>query len=114
MVKRNARRLLNLVNQLLDFRKLEEHELKLNCSETDMVAFLKETAESFRDIADRKQIQFSFKSELEHFHTIFDRDKIERVIFNLLGNAFKFTGKDGKVSLAICQPAGSGRWMAAL
>jgi signal transduction histidine kinase/ligand-binding sensor domain-containing protein/DNA-binding response OmpR family regulator len=103
MVKRNARRLLNLVNQLLDFRKLEEQELKLNCNETDMVAFLKETAESFRDIAERKQIRFSFKSDLDHFHTILDRDKIERVVFNLLGNAFKFTGKDGEVALAIRQ-----------
>ena len=108
MVKRNARRLLNLVNQLLDFRKLEEQELKLNCSETDIVAFLKETGESFRDIAERKQIRFTFKSELEHFHTMFDRDKIERVVFNLLGNAFKFTGKDGEVSLTITQPDPSG------
>jgi len=108
LVRRNARRLLNLVNQLLDFRKLEEHELKLNCSETDLVAFLRETAESFRDIADRKQIRFSFKSELEYFYTIFDRDKIERVVFNLLGNAFKFTGKDGNVSLAIGRGAGFG------
>ncbi|HWB93774.1 MAG TPA: two-component regulator propeller domain-containing protein [Puia sp.] len=108
MVKRNARRLLNLVNQLLDFRKLEEHELKLNCHETDIVAFLKETAESFRDIAERKQIRFSFKSEFEHFPTIFDRDKIERVIFNLLGNAFKFTGKDGEVALTIRQAENPG------
>lgn len=103
MVKRNARRLLNLVNQLLDFRKLEDHELKLNCDEADIVAFLKETAESFRDIAERKQIRFSFESGLEQFHTIFDRDKMERIVFNLLGNAFKFTGKNGEVNLAIRQ-----------
>ncbi|HVS95604.1 MAG TPA: two-component regulator propeller domain-containing protein [Puia sp.] len=108
MVKRNARRLLNLVNQLLDFRKLEEHELKLNCNEADFVAFVKETAESFRDIAERKQIGYSFKSEMEDYPTIFDRDKIERVIFNLLGNAFKFTGKDGQVSLTVRQAQTSG------
>jgi signal transduction histidine kinase/ligand-binding sensor domain-containing protein/DNA-binding response OmpR family regulator len=108
MVRRNARRLLNLVNQLLDLRKLEEHELKLNCNEGDIVAFLKETAESFRDIAERKHIRFTFKSELGHFPTIFDRDKIERVVFNLLGNAFKFTGKEGEVSLVVRQAEASG------
>src|SRR6185503_16001772 len=52
MVKRNARRLLNLVNQLLDFRKLEEHELKLNLSEGDIISFLKDASESFSDMAD--------------------------------------------------------------
>jgi len=103
MVKRNARRLLNLVNQLLDFRKLVDRELKLNCTEGDIVPFLREAAESFRDIAERKQIEFTFRTGLNHFYTLFDRDKIERVLFNLLGNAFKFTGKDGKISLEIKQ-----------
>jgi signal transduction histidine kinase/ligand-binding sensor domain-containing protein/DNA-binding response OmpR family regulator len=103
MVKRNARRLLNLVNQLLDFRKLEDHELRLNCAEGDIVAFIKETAESFRDIAERKQIDFTLKTGPGNFYTAFDRDKIERVLFNLLGNAFKFTGKNGRVSLEIRQ-----------
>ncbi|HVU94276.1 MAG TPA: two-component regulator propeller domain-containing protein [Puia sp.] len=108
MVKRNARRLLNLVNQLLDFRKLEEHELKLNCTKGDIVAFVKDTAESFRDIAERKHIRFTFKSQLGHFPTLFDRDKIERIVFNLLGNAFKFTGKDGEVLLEIRHAETSG------
>ncbi|MDO6434784.1 two-component regulator propeller domain-containing protein [Flavitalea sp. BT771] len=101
MVKRNARRLLNLVNQLLDFRKLEEHELKLNCIEADIVPFIRETAESFRDIAERKQIHFAFRTEVGQFYTSFDKEKIERILFNLLGNAFKFTGKEGKISLEL-------------
>ena len=101
MLKRNSRRLLNLVNQLLDFRKLEEHESKLNCTEGDIVPFLKEAAESFSDIAERKHIVLSFHTAVDHYYTFFDRDKIERVIFNLLGNAFKFTGKDGRVSLEV-------------
>jgi len=103
MVKRNARRLLNLVNQLLDFRKLEEQELKLNSTEGDFVAFVKEAAESFRDLAERRHIHFSCASTLAHYYTLFDKDKIERVLFNLLSNAFKFTGKDGTVSLEIKQ-----------
>lgn len=101
MVKRNARRLLNLVNQLLDFRKLEEHELKLNCTEGDIVSFIRDTAESFQDIAERKQIRFGFQTEVGYYFTSFDRDKIERVLFNLLGNAFKFTPKDGSISLVV-------------
>jgi signal transduction histidine kinase/ligand-binding sensor domain-containing protein/DNA-binding response OmpR family regulator len=103
MVKRNARRLLNLVNQLLDFRKLEEHELRLNASDGDIISFLKEAAESFRDIAERKQIHFAFSSTVSRYYTSFDRDKIERVLFNLLGNAFKFTQKGGWVSLKVEQ-----------
>ena len=103
MVKRNARRLLNLVNQLLDFRKLVDHELKLNCTNGDIVPFLREAAEAFRDIAERKEIHFSFKSTVDCFYTSFDKDKIERALFNVLGNALKFTGKDGKVSLEITQ-----------
>jgi signal transduction histidine kinase/ligand-binding sensor domain-containing protein/DNA-binding response OmpR family regulator len=108
MLKRNARRLLNLVNQLLDFRRLEDHESKLNCAEGDIVPFLREAAESFTDIAERKQIRFRFRSELNHFYTSFDRDKIERVVFNLLGNAFKFTGKEGEVSLDVKRGEESG------
>ena len=103
MVKRNARRLLNLVNQLLDFRKLVDQELTLNRTEDDIVHFLREAAESFRDIAERKQIRFSFFTGLNHFYTLFDRDKIERILFNLLGNAFKFTGANGKVTLELRQ-----------
>ena len=103
MVRRNARRLLNLVNQLLDFRKLVDQELKLSCTEGDIVPFLEEAAESFRDIAECKQIEFTFRTGLNHFYTCFDKDKIERVLFNLLGNAFKFTGSNGKISLEIKQ-----------
>ncbi|HXD77485.1 MAG TPA: two-component regulator propeller domain-containing protein [Puia sp.] len=113
MLKRNARRLLNLVNQLLDFRKLEDHETKLNCTQGDLVSFLTEAAESFRDIAERKQIRFVCESEIGRYYTVFDRDKIERILFNLLGNAFKFTGKDGTVSLRIGgKPSGNDVWFA--
>lgn len=101
LIKRNARRLLNLVNQLLDFRKLEERELKLNLTENDLVFFIKEVGDSFKDIAERRKIDFSFSSSLSHYHTTFDRDKIERALFNLLSNAFKFTKENGKISLKI-------------
>jgi signal transduction histidine kinase/ligand-binding sensor domain-containing protein/DNA-binding response OmpR family regulator len=101
MVRRNARRLLNLVNQLLDFRNIEERELKLNTAEGDFVAFARDVAESFKDLSERKQIRLEFRSAVRFYFTQFDHDKIERVIFNLLSNAFKFTLKGGNVAFAI-------------
>lgn len=108
LVKRNARRLLNLVNQLLDFRKLEEQEQKINLTEGDIVFFIGEVVESFKDISERRQINFSFTSALSRFYTAFDRDKIERILFNLLSNAFKFTPKGGQISLSIDHNPASG------
>lgn len=101
MIKRNGRRLLNLVNQLLDFRKMEEHELKLHESEGELVAFVKEVSDSFKDLSERKKIAFAVSSEIEHLHTRFDHDKLERILFNLLSNAFKFTLEGGRVRLAL-------------
>ncbi|HVW60081.1 MAG TPA: two-component regulator propeller domain-containing protein, partial [Puia sp.] len=101
MIRRNARRLLNLVNQLLDFRKMEEQELKLQLSEGELVAFVKEIGHSFMDMSERKRIQFRFETDIGQMFALFDRDKIERILFNLLSNAFKFTLEGGKITLAL-------------
>src|SRR5688500_4178534 len=101
MIKRNGKRLLNLVNQLLDFRKMEEDELKINTSEGELISFIKEAADSFKDLAERKKIDFVFKTQIDQFFTLFDHDKIERILFNLLSNAFKFTLEGGRISLEL-------------
>jgi signal transduction histidine kinase/DNA-binding response OmpR family regulator/ligand-binding sensor domain-containing protein len=101
MIKRNARRLLNLVNQLLDFRKMEEHELKLHASEGELVSFVKEVSDSFKDLSERKKIDFVFHSYIDQLYTLFDHDKLERILFNLLSNAFKFTLEGGAISLEL-------------
>ena len=101
LVNRNARRLLNLVNQLLDFRRMEYQELKLHEKNGDIIGFIKELAYAFTDIADQKDITFIFDSEAESFHTSFDHDKIERILFNLLSNAYKFTHEGGQVSVLL-------------
>ena len=101
MVKRNARRLLNLVNQLLDFRKMEEQELKLITSSGEIVSFIRDISESFTDLSERKHIHFTFSSQIESFYTSFDHDKVERILFNLLSNAFKFTEEGGNISLEV-------------
>ncbi|WP_207420919.1 hybrid sensor histidine kinase/response regulator transcription factor [Desertivirga brevis] len=101
MIHRNARRLLNLVNQLLDFRKMEERELRLYLRMGDLIDFIKDTFFSFTDIADKKHIRFTFKSDIDSLNSEFDHDKIERILFNLLSNAFKFTQNEGEISLEI-------------
>lgn len=101
MIKRNGKRLLNLVNQLLDFRKMEFKELKLSLTKGDIIHFIKDVAASFADIADQNRISYLFESEIDSFVTKFDRDKIERVLFNLLSNAFKFTPSGGHISVFV-------------
>lgn len=101
MIGKNARRLLNLVNQLLDFRKMEVQELKLHRKPGDIVKFIGEISLSFTDIADEKQIDFIFDTTVDSLFTSFDHDKIERILFNLISNAFKFTPAGGHVSVLL-------------
>ncbi|MCR8558068.1 response regulator [Mucilaginibacter sp. BJC16-A38] len=101
LVNRNAKRLLNLVNQLLDFRKMEYQELKLHERNGEIIGFIKELSYAFTDIADQKNIRFIFDTEIELFYTAFDHDKIERILFNLLSNAYKFTHEGGQVSVLL-------------
>lgn len=101
MIKRNGRRLLNLVNQLLDFRKMEFKELKLSLTRGDVVAFIKEVSVSFSDIAVQKNLRYVFDSDIESLVTEFDQDKLERILFNLLSNAFKFTPSGGHICVLL-------------
>jgi signal transduction histidine kinase/ligand-binding sensor domain-containing protein/DNA-binding response OmpR family regulator len=101
LIKRNSRRLLNLVNQLLDFRKMEERELKLQCTEGDIVLFVKDIFDSFNDLAKRKKIDYRFYSAQQEMALLFDHDKVERMLFNILSNAFKFTPQFGSVEVTL-------------
>ena len=101
LIRRNARRLLHHVNQLLDFRKMEVNELKLYLREGDVVKFVRESSLSFADLADKKNITFSYTEDLRSLVTRFDHDKLERILFNLLSNAFKFTPENGAVGVAV-------------
>jgi len=101
MIQRNGRRLLNLVNQLLDFRRMEVQELMLHRKPGDIVAFIRELCFSFTDEAEKKNILFEFKCSRNGLITLFDHDKIERILFNLLSNAFKFTPEGGQVKVEL-------------
>ena len=101
LMRNNALRLLSLVNQLLDFRKSEETELGLNPSEGDIVAFARGVCASFINLSDRKDINLTFYSDSERIDLLFDSDKMEKILMNLLGNAFKFTPSGGRIDVAI-------------
>ncbi len=101
LIQRNGRRLLNLVNQLLDFRKLEEKEIRFHPSDGDLILFIKDTVYSFSDLSDKKEIRLSFNSNVLALETIFDHDKLEKILFNLLSNAIKFTLGPGEVCVTV-------------
>lgn len=101
MIYRNAKRLLGLVNQLLDFRKLEVEGIRLHLSEGNLIDFLKEVVFSFVDLSDKKNIALSFESNMSALQASFDMDKLEKILFNLLSNAFKFTPEKGAIKVAV-------------
>ncbi|HMQ48846.1 MAG TPA: ATP-binding protein [Saprospiraceae bacterium] len=99
MMRRNAERLGQLIDQLLDLSKLENGSMKLQLAEGDLVAFLRAMILSFESLAERRQIHFQTAFPASSELTFFDRDKLEKIIVNLLSNAFKYTPEKGKVSV---------------
>jgi signal transduction histidine kinase/ligand-binding sensor domain-containing protein/DNA-binding response OmpR family regulator len=99
LVQRNAKRLQSLVNQLLDFRKMEVQEMNLHPAIGDIIGFSRDISNSFMDIAEKKNIRFSFSSNVDSLEIYFDKDKIEKILFNLLSNAFKYTHDNGTVCI---------------
>ena len=97
LVHRNARRLQRMANQLQDFNKLETGDLQLFLSKGDIIHFIKEISISFHDFAKDRHIEFQFKSNPEQYIAWFDPDKVDKIIYNLLSNAFKFTPEYGKI-----------------
>ena len=81
--------------------KEKVQEIKLNVSEGDIIAFIRETVYSFSDLSEKKDIRLDFTSSLTLLETTFDQDKVEKIMFNLLSNAFKFTPEHGAVSVSI-------------
>ncbi|MEL7532430.1 MAG: ATP-binding protein, partial [Bacteroidota bacterium] len=101
MVGRNGHRLLDLVNQVLDVAKIEAGGMELNMGRLDAIPFLKHILYSFESMADEKKINLLFESELSQLDTAFDSKKMERVIFNLLSNAMKFTPAEGSIKMSV-------------
>ena len=98
---RNATSLLSLINQLLELSKLESGKMKLEASEHDMVEFLKPLVKSFTALANKKYIRYKIDLPSQEMLLYFDPDKLEKIIANLLSNAFKYTPDFGTVELKV-------------
>ncbi|MEP0984299.1 tetratricopeptide repeat protein [Ekhidna sp.] len=101
MMKKNASRLLNQVNQLLDLSKLDSGQLRLQVKEADIVAFINGVTMSFESLAISRGIKLTFDSDQKSILSYFDEDSIEKVIINLLSNAFKNTQESDTISVEI-------------
>ncbi len=99
LVSRNTKNLEKLISQLLDFRKLEAGNLKLDLVEGDIVEFTRNIVNSFNDLALEKQVKLHFNTLKKQLFSSFDPDKIEKILNNLLSNAFKFTEAGGSISV---------------
>lgn len=101
IIKKNADRLKRVVDQLLDFRKVESNKMNIRVSCIDMVAFVAEVKSYFDSMAAGKQIRFSFEHDMQALPLWVDRDKMEKILANLLSNAFKFTLDGGIITIRL-------------
>ena len=101
LMQKNANRLLLLVNQLMDFQKTESGKMKLNVSENDMVDLLSEVYLSFNELAKTQKINFQFENTYVKLPAFFDENLFEKVCYNLISNAFKFSKENGNVKLGL-------------
>ncbi|HTG57261.1 MAG TPA: ATP-binding protein, partial [Niabella sp.] len=100
-VKSNTNRLLNLVSELMDFRKAETNHLQLHPKRQNLISFLQDIYESFREMSQSKNIHMSFVHDEDVVALNFDEQQLEKVFFNLLANAFKFTPEGGLIQLHV-------------
>ncbi len=101
IIDRNAQRLLLLVNQILDERKIDKNQMHLHCSETDLVAFVTGICSLFQFNARQRNIRFTFEHEDEKLMAWIDRIQFDKVVTNLLSNAFKYTFDGGEVRVIL-------------
>ncbi len=101
IMQRNAERLLRLINQLLDLSKLESGNMKLQASQQDAVRFLKPIAHAFTSYAEKQYIDYKCEFPAHDIPMYFEKDKLEKIVVNLLSNAFKYTAEFGKVNFKV-------------
>ena len=102
-IARNVTLMKNLINELLDFRKLDEGKLKLKISENNLVSFLEEICASFDEFSSTRNIHFRFIKPEKRVSLWFDQNQMQKVFFNLISNAFKYTPEGGKIVITINQ-----------
>ena len=101
IINKNVTVLLRLINQIMDFRKFENGKLEMHLSEFNIKDCMKEWAEAFRTLAFRKHITFKITADDGYYNVVADAEMMERITYNLLSNAFKFTPENGNISICL-------------
>lgn len=101
LVHKNTERMLRLVNQILDFRKIQNKKMKVLVEESDIIILLRKVMDNFQLIAEEKQIDFKIETDCDELYIWVDRDKFEKIFFNLLSNAFKYTPSGKNVMIRV-------------
>ena len=101
IIRKNSERILHLINQMMDLRKIDKGQMMMRMCQTDMVAFINEEYELFRQQALAKNIDFEYQHDSEELPVWIDRNNFDKVIINILSNAFKFTPTAGHILLSL-------------
>ena len=100
-IHRNAQRLMGLINELMDFRKVESGALKLKVRNADLAAFMTSIIEEFKDLSSSKTITLNIEAAHKFANAWFDSMLLEKIVLNLVNNAFKYTGDDGQIEVTL-------------
>ncbi len=100
-LERSSNRLLRLINQLLDYQKIQHENIGLDLEQIEIITFFNEIFQNFEEVAKRKNINYQFSSNIDSYDILLDSNKIEKVAYNILSNAFKFTPENGTIKLDI-------------
>ena len=100
-MEKSTKRMLRLINQLLEFRKMQNNKLALSLEETDVIAFFYEIYLTFKDASESKNMDFSFVHSASEYKMFIDKGYLDKVTYNLLSNAFKYTPSNGKIVFSV-------------
>ncbi len=100
-IRRNAERILGLINQMMDLRKIDKGQMQMHMCETEIVSFINDIYTLFTQQAKSKNIQFTYERDTEELPVWIDRDNFDKVVVNLLSNAFKFTPAGGTIRIGL-------------
>jgi signal transduction histidine kinase/AraC-like DNA-binding protein len=101
LIYRNAQRILRLINQLMDIRKIDQGQMHLKSRETDIVGFIKDVMQSFEYMSQKKKIDFEINPGIETLKVWVDLNNFDKVLFNVFSNAFKYTPEQGKITVEL-------------
>ncbi|MCD8185969.1 MAG: ATP-binding protein, partial [Rikenellaceae bacterium] len=114
LLERNTRQMRRLIDQLLEFRKIQNTTLALNLEKVDLEKFVWEIYTAFRETAKQKTIDYRFSCQLTEQQVYVDREKLEKILFNLLSNAFKFTSNEGTIEIDLSENRTNHSWKIAV